>query len=421
MLICTYEEFLVFTPEQIILQSPRRFITVVARKGHTGLENQALSRYSVKVKPIHRLTVFSSFTAGHLYLQRAEAVTLLVSGAKTLLVWEEENLLDPKPRGIAQKGPTLLAQEDPSRLRTKPVTLLDWRIPIIWRTLLGQRAQTQSTQQNSRRHPAPLLTSRATLLVRRRLIRLHASKRPTPLRIKNLIHCRPEKPTRLTATAERSLRVRVRALQTCQSPVTPRRPKPLTNIACSLTGLPLSLQTTNQRWSETAPRPSVFLRRPCHLGKKRRRFCRRSWSYRARRWGGSAGGPTRRWHRHQQRPQRQKRTTRPPRRRHLRRTTSRRHLDQDVRTSVQPSQRRHALCYSIATAQKTEFLIPFQRGFSSFNLGTVRRTWPPQKMWIIIILPRRFNDFNPPECTMLSPGTSPLTFYSRNACLRVSF
>ena len=38
----------------------------------------------------------------------------------------------------------------------------------------------------------------------------------------------------------------------------------------------------------------------------------------------------------------------------------------------------------------------------------------------IIILSRRFNDFNPPECTMLSPGTSPLTCAAllfKEACL----
>lgn len=66
-----------------------------------------------------------------------------------------------------------------------------------------------------------------------------------------------------------------------------------------------------------------------------------------------------------------------------------------------------------------KFLIPLWKRFWSFNPGMIG--WPPSPRPTVdyfetsdTFLSRRFNDFNPPQCTTLPPGRSPPP---RAACL----
>lgn len=266
---------------------------------------------------------FFFVSAGLQDLRGAGAVTLLASGEKTLLVWEEESLLDPKPRRTSPKEQTLLAPEAPTYLQLKPQSLLSWKVHLSRPALLDPRARTPSAHQNWRGRPAPCPTNRTTPLLRTPPKVLHVPKDPAPLRLKGRNHRRASQ-TPLSWGASKSL-TRVRTPPKCPDPPTPRSPSPPTNIR-----LPRSRR--RKRWSAGAQRPSASWRRPCRRGRKPRRSCRRWRSCRARRWGGSAGGPTRRWPHRRPRlcwppPPPRRMTTRPPRRPPPRTRTNPRRLD----------------------------------------------------------------------------------------------
>lgn len=270
--------------------------------------------------------LLSSSSAGPQDLRGAGAATLLASEAKTLLVCEEESLLAAKQRGIAPKGLTRLAPEDPIRPPLKQTTPLAWKIHLVWppTTLLDRRAPTQSVHRNSRSLLVP--TRRTTLWSR--LSRLHASEKLTSRRSKDLILREVVNPTSPGSGAART----PRTPRACPGPLSPRKLKAPRKAACPRLRqprLPPCCRRRTWRWRGGEQRQSASWRRLCLHGRRRRRCCRRWRSCRARRCGGSAGRPTRRWQRRLRRPQQQRGMKRPPRQHHLRMTTSLRLHDED--------------------------------------------------------------------------------------------
>lgn len=172
----------------------------------------------------------------------------------------------------------------------------------------------------------------------------------------------------------RSLLFRARTPRPCPDPSSPHNQEPLTATTPPHFHQPPSCLRITRRWSRGVPRLSGSWKRLCPRGRRRRRSCRRWRSSRARRCGGSVGGPMRRWHR-QQRPlvylhraARQKKWTRSSRRHHQRTRKIQRHLNEEFELFSSDFSMEVAAFLQHANRSLLQILSP------CFNLRTVHVT-----------------------------------------------